>query len=145
MSTRSNIHFLGYNGKPEANVYRHSDGYPSAMVPDLYRFFDDVKEQTKDTRFNDATYLAAKFVVWQANECMRGGGGFLNFSGVGVVLEDAGDGMYIWEVNCLEHDADGLPIVTGRSVNGEVVAVAENRESAEVVNARKVLKKAAMK
>jgi hypothetical protein len=142
MSTRSNIHFLGYEGKVEANLYRHSDGYPEAMVPDIYQFFADVQEQTNDRRFDDPCYLAAKFVVWQANETRRGGGGFLNFLGVGVVLEDAGDGEYVWEIDCLKHDAEGLPIVTGRGYNNEPVDVAAHRESAEVLNAKRVLKDA---
>ena len=31
MSTRANIHFT-YNGDVEANVYKHCDGYPDAML-----------------------------------------------------------------------------------------------------------------
>src|ERR1700690_3038636 len=65
MSTRSNVHFVGSYGV-SANVYVHNDGYPEARIPDLYEFFSAVKAQTKDTRFTDASYLAAKFVVYKA-------------------------------------------------------------------------------
>jgi hypothetical protein len=95
MSTRCTIHFQ-YNGHTEAIVYRHSDGYPGGeygVLADLRRFFDEVEAQTNDTRFSDPPYLAAKFVVWQAEENSDNSDPEINldFLGVGVVLEDPGD------------------------------------------------------
>lgn len=125
MSTRCNIHFNYYDGKTAANIYRHSDGYPDGVLPDLERFFADVEAQTDDTRFSDASYLAAKFVVWQATEnaqiwafdYITGKPGEvkpLNFLGVGVVMQDAGDGEYVYEVT--EARNGGRPTVTHRKV-----------------------------
>lgn len=109
MSTRCSIHFT-YDAETYANVYRHSDGYPAGILPDLNRFFADVEEQCKDApRFNDPSYLAAKFVVWQAGKYARR----LNprtfkeepapplaFLGVGVQTEDPGDIAYRYRVDC---------------------------------------------
>ena len=61
MSTRCNIH-LPNEDEVEANIYRHYDGYPDAVLPDLARFFEQVRADTQDTRFNDPSYLAAKFL-----------------------------------------------------------------------------------
>lgn len=128
MSTRANIHFNYYDGTVAANVYRHSDGYPddkqgNGVLPDLERFFADVEKQTDNTRFNDATYLAAKFVVWQAGENARAYAFNyvlgrpaevkpLNFLGVGIMLQDAGDASFIYEVT--ESRDGGRPLVTYR-------------------------------
>lgn len=88
-----------------ANIYRHSDGYPSGVLPDLDAFFERVMLDTNDHRFDDPSYLAAKFVVWQADQSRsiavrRGGkpGEMLDFLGVGIVSGDAGDAAYVYEV-----------------------------------------------
>lgn len=115
MATRCTVHFV--SGKTTgAIVYRHWDGYPDAMLPDLERFFEDVKKHTKDTRFDDPCYLAAKFIVWQANEgrktnlkyandtVPKGGirpeDAFLDFLSVGPVMEDPGDIEYRYILHC---------------------------------------------
>ena len=67
MSTRATIHFQEY-GHTAAIVYRHSDGYPDGLGADLQRFFSEVQETVKDTRFGDPRYLAAKWVVWDASQ-----------------------------------------------------------------------------
>ena len=98
MSTRATVHFE-QNGEVQAIVYRHSDGYPEGLGNDLQTFFGDVQLQTRDTRFSDPCYLAAKFVVWQAARYAR-----TNpldfFSGVGIVMEDPGDIEYRYHVRC---------------------------------------------
>lgn len=56
MSTRCNIRFLDGKNRVVANVYRHSDGYPTTehgVLADLKKFFSAVEEQTKDRRFLD--------------------------------------------------------------------------------------------
>jgi hypothetical protein len=120
MSTRCNIHFADANGRVEANIYRHSDGYPEGVLPDLEEFFTAVEAQTSDTRYSDPSYLAAKFVVWQAGEYaklaaynfMTGEQGEvkpLDFLSVGIMNTDAGDGEYVYTLTC---KGDQRPEVT---------------------------------
>lgn len=120
MSTRCNIHFTDRTGEVEANIYRHGDGYPEGVLPDLEKFFAAVEAQTRDTRYNDPSYLAAKFVVWQAWESAQAWAGVfsdsaapapLAFLSVGIMSQDAGDGAYVYTVTC---HGDGRPTVTYR-------------------------------
>lgn len=110
MSTRATVHFQ-YDGKTKAIVYRHRDGYPNGLGKTLQRFFDDVS-QLEDTRFNDPTYLAAKFVVWQAARYCRSDD-LLNFLGIGIMLEDPGDIRYRYLLAC---DTGERPVVTVEEV-----------------------------
>jgi hypothetical protein len=112
MSTRATISFKE-DGRLASCIYKHSDGYPDGehgMLNDFDRFFAAVKEQCNgDTRFNDATYLAAKYVVWLASpDADRP----LCFSGVGVVTKasDIGDAEYDYVLDC----SGPLPTVTYR-------------------------------
>src|SRR5437773_9399045 len=108
MSTRCTIHFEQY-GKTQAIIYRHADGYPEGgVLPDLDEFFTAVEAQTKDTRFDDASYLAAKFVVWQAGQYAyhfnakyeREPSQPLDFLGVAPVMGDPGDIEFRYHVQC---------------------------------------------
>jgi hypothetical protein len=120
MSTRANIHF-GFkhptSGKNVslANVYRHYDGYPDGVLPGLEEFFGAVRSQTSDTRFGDPEYLAAKFVVWQAAQYAADPAKPLAFTGVGIATKDAGDGEYVYELDCASGDQ---PSVAHREVTG---------------------------
>jgi hypothetical protein len=75
MSTRSTTHFIdSSNIDPKtgkayvgAIAYRHSDGYPSGNGRDLWHFITLCKK-LKDSRLYDSSYLAAKFVVYLAEE-----------------------------------------------------------------------------
>ena len=126
MSTRCVINFTNGNGTVAAKIYRHSNGYPDTehgVLADLTRFFADVQAQTQDTRFGDAPYLAAKYVVWQARKNARHivqGDVFksspsqahritfvshaddrpLDFLSVGIVMEDPDDIEYVYTVKC---------------------------------------------
>lgn len=108
MGTRCTINFCYPDGQVCAKVYRHSDGYPdgdSGVPADLGRFFDAVKAQTSDTRFGDPCFLAARFVVWQADQHKRSSvavdlGAPLDFLGVGVLMEDPGDIEYTYNLTC---------------------------------------------
>jgi hypothetical protein len=125
MSTRCVINFT--YGPSTAKVYRGSDGYPDGkhgMIAELARFFKAVEKATRDRRFNDPSYLAAKFIVWQAhrravtwdimaNKYRRNHR--LDFIGVGVVDEDPGDIEYVYFVDCQNHDQAGRPVVTHRT------------------------------
>src|SRR2546429_1330535 len=104
MSTRATVHFE-YNGKAEAIVYRHSDGYPKGLGKDLEAFFDVLETDVDDPRFSDPCYLAAKWVVHDSARYIRNlSDGTpkhrLEFLGVGVVLEDPGDIEYRYHVQC---------------------------------------------
>ena len=123
MSTRSTTHFIE-GGKPQAIVYRQADGYPEGHGVELQEFFDDVERQTKDTRFNDPSYLAAKLVVWLADRFAHhydweDGGKFvknepLDFLSVGVCLEDPFDIEYRYEIHCENAER---PVVKAYSVS----------------------------
>lgn len=126
MSTRATVHFTfgqQAGAHSEAIIYRHSDGYPESMLPDLEGFFAAVQAQTADTRFTDPSYLAAKYVVWLAAQFARKlvavGDTYeyvqtepLDFLSVGVVTEDPGDIEYRYTVHCDQKDDEGRPVVT---------------------------------
>ena len=56
MSTRCQIEFR--NGDVRRTVYRHWDGYPARVVPDLLEFL------AWSTRGGDVEYEAANFLYW---------------------------------------------------------------------------------
>src|ERR1039458_700084 len=109
MSTRCTTHFQS-NGRTEAIIYRHSDGYPEGDGKDITKFLNKCK-QLPDSRLTDPAYLAAKYVVFLASLFSRGLPNELDFLSVGVVSSDPGDIEYRYTVNCNKMDADGLPIV----------------------------------
>lgn len=98
MSSPCAIHFQ--DPRHEAVVYRHLGGYPEALIPDLEAFFDAVLDQAPDgTRFGDAPYLAARFIVWQSRrDADKPNRRPLDFVGVGV--GDAHDVDYRYTVRC---------------------------------------------
>lgn len=132
MSTRATIHFEEVQthefvddarkelAEPvthtSAIVYRHSDGYPEGLGDDLSKFIQAVR-QLRDTRLSDPSYLAAKWVVFDAvayQEMMDsiykdkpdtytklyGDRNPLAFLSVGIVQQDPGDIEYRYHVNC---------------------------------------------
>jgi hypothetical protein len=107
MTTRATIHFQR-DSETQAIVYIHSDGYPEGLGQDLETFLTEVEVQVVDTRFSDPAYLAARFIVWQASRYVRAGRSPLDFTGVGVVLEDPTDIEYRYLVGC---DGNDRPIV----------------------------------
>ena len=113
MATRTNIHFK-YGMGIVATVYRHYDGDEQTVKKDLETFFKDVESETKDTRFNDPSYLAAKFVVWQADQYSNGGK--LNFLGVGIMNEEGGDIEFRHFVDCGNFDENGHPRIISERV-----------------------------
>src|SRR5208282_3407867 len=108
MSTRATIHFT-YGDRTEAIVYRHGDGYPEGLGKDLQEFFSTVKAQTDDTRFGDSSYLAAKWVVYDADRLrhLLHKPALLDFLSIGIVMEDPGDIEYRYTVDCGIHDEKG--------------------------------------
>ena len=77
----------------------------------MQKFFEAVKADTQGTRFDQADYLAAKFVVWQAEKNRNGKP--LDFLGLGIITKDPGDIAYIWTGTCCaDQDKSALPTVT---------------------------------
>lgn len=129
MSTRATVWFHD-KGKetPEAIIYRHSDGYPEGLGQDLKRFIREIDNNLKDKRFDDPSYLAAKWVVWDAMlhaalkaEYFKKYPDFsgqphpLNFLSVGICKKDPGDIEYRYHVIC-----DGKPTLWGEEVPYQV-------------------------
>lgn len=118
MSTRSTTHFIDSNSidpetqKPylSAIVYRHSDGYPEGAGCDLRDFLQQVGE-LNDTRFNDAPYLAAKYVVFLSRIFGRGKNP-LEFMSVGIMSQDPMDIEYRYTVDCGKLGKDGRPEIS---------------------------------
>ena len=111
MSTRANIHFCRDKKTTDAIIYRHADGYPEGLGEDLETFLQDIKDNVQDTRFNDPNYLAAKFVVWQAQRYTTDEHP-LDFLGIGIMLEDAGDIEYRYKVICNSSNSELPEIIT---------------------------------
>ncbi|MEE8615537.1 MAG: hypothetical protein V3T11_10045 [Roseateles sp.] len=115
MSTRCVINFVE-GTQHAAKIYRHCDGYPDGEhgVPaSLQQFFADVKKQATDTRFGDASYLAAKFVVWQADQNAGDSDKPLDFISLGIITSDPGDIEFVYTVDC-GRMTDGKPTVDHR-------------------------------
>jgi len=69
MSTRSQIGFYGGTEKDlnnwQALIYRHSDGYPDGVLPDIMPF---LKWWKKDTgRHDDTEYTSARLLQYMTN------------------------------------------------------------------------------
>jgi hypothetical protein len=116
MSTRCQVAFChGTNDheRKDALVYVHSDGYPEGVGKDLLRFFEEVKAVTKDTRFDDPEFLAARFVAWKTLEYAAKGYGYkgdakspLNQTGIGVSQRYHYDIQYLYVVQCGSGDPE---------------------------------------
>lgn len=115
MGTRSTTHFHDYGStSADAIIYRHWDGHPEYAGADILRYLDAVADQTSDTRFGDATMLAARYVAylgerftWQYDheqgEHVQQPP--LSFLSVRVLMDDPYDLEYRYHVYC-----DGDPL-----------------------------------
>lgn len=122
MSIRCTTHFVmgKEDNKPEAIVYRHTDGYPEEAGMDLLEFLEQCGK-LKHPRFTDPSYLAAKYVVFLADKFnfkYRGpefeqvrAESKLDFLSVGICREDPLDIEYRYVVDSGEF-VDGRPKVT---------------------------------
>jgi hypothetical protein len=134
MSTRAVVNFYEtWNGGEKhlrAKIYRHGDGNPDGLGKDLREFLKIVKKTLKDTRFNDASYLAAKWVVHDAERMAKyrtfdytSGERLpvtnpLDFLSVGIIMENPGDIDYEYDVVCeggIEKEI--MPKITHRRVH----------------------------
>ena len=91
-------------------MYRHSDGFPETAGVDVLKFLQKIDKNILDKRFDDPNYLAARFVVFLAQQFNKHydfntrksvkNKSPLDFISVGVVMEDPSDIEYRYEVNC---------------------------------------------
>lgn len=143
MSTRSTTHFREtLDGPTTAIVYRHHDGYPTGAGADLLKFIEQVKEQTSregasyyGTRFNDPSYLAAKYLVFLVTEGYQFDKEYpLDFGGVGIMNDDPGDieyryivvagtepTLYVQKIGWNEPDSE--PMFVEDAINQELAEV----------------------
>jgi hypothetical protein len=124
VSTRATVHFEWPDGRCAAVVYRHSDGYPKGLGKDLRQFLREVEEQTSGTlagtRFDDPSYLAARWVVWDAAHHASGDRP-LALLGVGVVLKDPPDIEYRYHIICVADACEqfgGVPRIRCEHIRG---------------------------
>lgn len=104
----------------EARVYNHYDGYPGGehgVLAMLRSFFDTVSSQTRDTRFYDPSYLAAKLIVFLARGYAHrfdpATGTYklakpLDFPSIGIVNSTV-DAEYVYTVHCTD---ERVPLVS---------------------------------
>lgn len=127
MSTRSTTHFVD-GSQRVAIVYRHSDGYPSGAGRDINTFLQACSK-LKDSRLDDPSYLAAKYVVFLADmfnshfeKQTNGEYGYtrneskLDFLSVGIMNEDPCDIEYRYVIDC-GNLVKGRPTVTAYEVS----------------------------
>jgi hypothetical protein len=111
MSTRCTTHFCEY-GQDVAIIYRHSDGGPTVHGYYLQEFLERCKA-LKDSRLDDPSYLAARFLVdLVSSQPKPESGQIIDFRGVGIVAQDPDDIDFRYVVNCGAATLDGLPYVS---------------------------------
>ena len=128
MSTRSQWSFRE-KGKQIALIYKHSDGYPDGFHGGfaLWKRFTDkiVKDAVTSNygnRFDDAEYLAARFVVFLA--VYENKENNLAFGGIGISKELHGDIEYLYEIDC---DNEKVPVLRCKSVYGTCYVDSNNK------------------
>src|SRR3989344_5815624 len=98
MSTNAIISFFSEDeDKPRSIIYRHADGYPEGVGIDLLVFINEIRKNyfhINSDCFDDPSYLAAKWVVYDAvrqqkydaakNRSYKAGDRFLEKYGLGL-------------------------------------------------------------
>jgi hypothetical protein len=116
MSIRAAIHFIeGPDKSPEAIIFRHGEGDPRRLGKDLISFLGFVEGNVPDTRFDDASLLAARWVVYDA--ILRGNppkGRLkdfpIGFTHVRILANATDDIHFIFTVHCYGNSV--LPKIT---------------------------------
>ncbi|MEM4058432.1 MAG: hypothetical protein QXZ12_06895, partial [Thermoplasmata archaeon] len=115
MSTRCQILFeeIGENHSNDkkyctkAQIYRHSDSYPSGVIPDLMRFYKWWQNEPMPRITPDPSYEAANFIYYMKLESYKklledGNGRWIGWEklgyGVGIPETIHGDEDYLWMV-----------------------------------------------
>lgn len=97
MGDRGVIRFNGY-GKDVAAIYVHYCGSYADEVLDEF-FEAELADPKHDNRFDDPSYLAARFVTWYSES---------DGLGIGIVEPDSSMGETDWRVYC---ESSGKPRV----------------------------------
>jgi hypothetical protein len=103
MATRCIVQFKANEKDTNpAQVYRHWDGYPDGAGADIVKFIEELKANIPDNRLSDASYLAARYVVWLADQFREEGAHRLDFLSVGIVAGyPAAYGIdYLYKIVC---------------------------------------------
>jgi len=99
MSTRSQIRFMK-NKKNVVQIYRHSDGYPKAVIPDLYDFFIWYYSEPNSRKGEYPDYVAASFIYYEKKKLSNYDEGYEKIGyGVENVGKIHGDEEYLYEVD----------------------------------------------
>lgn len=115
MSTRAVVKF-SHGRTNVAMVYRHGDGYVEGLGQSILEFLYSCKNLS-DSRLCDASYLAAKWVVYDSQEYGQRDGTYkqgdytLNFLSVGIVSREPGDIEFRYTIDCNKLNQHGLPPV----------------------------------
>jgi len=64
MSTRCQIRFMKKGGTT-VQIYRHSDGYPESVIPDLYDFFKWYYSEPESRQGDYPDYVGANFIYYE--------------------------------------------------------------------------------
>lgn len=128
MSTRCQVSFND-GGQRCALIYKHHDGYPDTqhgMFQTIQGFFEEVEKQTSDTRFGDAEYLAAKFVVYLMENK-------LDNLGCGVSMDLHDDIEFLYNVDCGDFTNEVRPLVSYDDENGNTIQSPFNKKDKSLV------------
>lgn len=132
MSTRSQWLFREGN-KQIALIYKHSDGYPDGEHGGFAvwtRFIDMVKKDCSEsmygTRFDDAEYLASKFLYFLIR--FEDQNNTLAFGGVGIGNSIHVDIEYLYEIDC---DTTNAPQFRCKSMNTNKYISNPNKKNSE--------------
>lgn len=112
MGERTAVRFLSgpASGEAEACIYIHWGGPPSEMAVVFHDFFERIEKDCDSVnyRYNNASYLAARFVAFMAMYAYDKDDGedvlSLAINGLGVVKDDpryyAASGFWMYTVQC---------------------------------------------
>ena len=99
MSTRCQIRFMKKGGT-SVQIYRHSDGYPESVIPDLYEFFQWYYSEPMSRQEDYPDYVGANFIYYEKKNLSEYGNGEEKLGyGIEKLGELDGDEEYIYEVD----------------------------------------------
>lgn len=127
MSTRCQIRFEEYGQyddgtkyEKKAQIYRHSDGYPSSVMADLKKFYEWYSNPPLAREF-DPSYMAADFIYYMKLDLykqVRAGDDYLQgYDKIGYGVESVGaihgDEEYLYRIvlDRVEHPDETEPII----------------------------------
>jgi len=98
MSTKTQIRFMKKGGA-SVQIYRHSDGYPESVIPDLYDFFQWYYSAPESRQCDYPDYVGANFIYYEKKNLEEYGNGEEKLGyGIEKLGELGGDEEYIYEV-----------------------------------------------